>query len=60
MRYPFVIISAGLTRIAEARDAGQLTNHVDKVLSLTGVCPAHEMCAAALRRPGKIVVVVDA
>jgi NADPH:quinone reductase-like Zn-dependent oxidoreductase len=53
------VTAAGLTRIAELLDSGELEPKVGEVLPLAEARLAHEMLAGKAHRRGKIVLAVD-
>lgn len=54
------VTTAGLTKIADLLDSGQLTTNVGEVLALAEACLAHEMLAGKPHKRGKIVLAVEA
>jgi NADPH:quinone reductase-like Zn-dependent oxidoreductase len=54
------VTTAGLTKIADLLDSGQLTTHVGEVLHLAEARLAHEMLAGKPHKRGKIVLAVEA
>ena len=53
------VTTAGLTRIADLLDSGQLTANVGEVLPLVEARLAHEMLAGKPHKRGKVVLAVD-